>query len=479
MAKKIRLATKDERTVLDGVRIRLINPDEQMRWDDLITQEHYLRNAQMVGERLCYVAEYQGQWVALMGWAAPAWHLKAREEWLCWTEAQRKVRLHLLAQNTRFLIRADRHQVPNLGSRLLKMVCQGLSEDWYLAYRHPILAVESFIDPQLHEGSAYKAAGWTPLGYTAGFGRVGEDFYLPHERPKQLWVKSLIADAPAVFSAELLPAPWTAYEKALPPGCGQANDQLTSLYDRFSALSDARKGQGKRHRLATVLSIVACAKLAGVKWGYRHIFRYARGLKKLQRKALRCWIHPRTGAYTVPSESCFLRVLGNLDGPHFEAIVTRWQKEVLGQEPEPELVAIDGKTVLHSGVHLTGAVSVPSLHCLGLEPVPDKTNEIMAARTLLRRLDIVGRPVMLDALHTQHETVQQLLYENGADYLLPLKDNQPTLLKTAQSLLPAGVSPSSGHLRAQPRTAGTAGDCGDRNPAHPTGLGGSGATPAD
>ena len=53
---------------------------------------------------------------------------------------------------------------------------------------------------------------------------------------------------------------------------------------------------------------------------------------------------------------------------------------------------------------------------------------------------------MMDALHTHHETVHQILYECEAEYLLPIKDNQPTLLKTAQTLLPADVSPYSCHF---------------------------------
>lgn len=446
MAKPIRLAIKDEKQVFQGMDVRLLRPDEQIRWNQLMAEEHYLHSAHLVGERLCYVVEYQGQWLALLSWSAATQHLKAREEWLGWTPAQKRARLHLLAQNSRFLILADRHQVPNLASRVLKLVCQRLSEDWYLTYRHPILAVESFIDPQLHAGTGYKAAGWTRLGYTAGFARVEQDFYQLHERPKQLWVKSLVDQAPAVLSAPQLPAPWSGYEKIPPSRCVQSGAHLSSLYERLVGLVDERKGQGKRHRLATVVAIIACAKLGGVKWGYRHIHRYAKGLKKPQRKALRCWIHPRTGEYHVPSESCFFRVLRDLDRLHFEAILTGWQRAVLGQEPELELVAIDGKTVGHTGVHLTGAVQVPSLRSLGVEPVPDKTNEIIAARTLLRRLDLESRVTMLDALHTHHETAQLILYEKGGDYLLPLKENQPTLFKTAQTLLPESVSPYGGRV---------------------------------
>jgi hypothetical protein len=71
-----------------------------------------------------------------------------------------------------------------------------------------------------------------------------------------------------------------------------------------------------------------------------------------------------------------------------------------------------------------------------------KENEIPAARRLLARLPITGRLVSLDAMHTQQQTAGQIVLEAGADYLLTLKDNQPTLLETAQTLLPSAFFPS-------------------------------------
>jgi hypothetical protein len=61
--------------------------------------------------------------------------------------------------------------------------------------------VESFVDRQLFHGTAYQAAGWTLLGSTAGFGRQAEDFYVRHDRPKQLWVRALDPAGPAALQA--------------------------------------------------------------------------------------------------------------------------------------------------------------------------------------------------------------------------------------------------------------------------------------
>jgi hypothetical protein len=91
-----------------------------------------------VGEQLRYVAEYQGQWVALMSWSAAAYKLKRREEWIGWSDKQKRRRLPLVVNHSRFLILKDFH-VPNLASRVMKLGLQRLSSDWEQAYHHGVL----------------------------------------------------------------------------------------------------------------------------------------------------------------------------------------------------------------------------------------------------------------------------------------------------------------------------------------------------
>jgi hypothetical protein len=458
MAKPLRLPGTAEQRVLDELEIALLlEPGAQARWNQLMVEGHYLHNATLVGEQLRYAASYRGQWLALLGWSAAAWHLAAREAWLQWSEDQRRTRLPLLAQNSRFLILAERTQFPNLGTRAMKLCLARLSEDWQAQHGHPLLAVESFVDRQLFHGTLYKAANWTLLGPTAGFGRVAEDFYVPHGRPKQLWVRALHPQAQQWLSAPALPAPLQSFETPLPVRCELTPGALSSLRARFATVTEFRSGQGKRHRLATVLAISACAKLAGVIGGYSAIASYAQNLTRPQRRALHCWVNEATQEYEVPSESCFLRVLQGAAPLEVEAVTLAWQDAVLGPNTDP-LVAIDGKTLKHSGVHLVGAISLPSHRCLGVEPVADKSNEIPAAQKLIARAPILpGQMVSLDAMHTQHKTVAQILYDKGADYLLPIKGNQSGLLETAQTLLPESVSPSSGPGGGQSQPAGTPG----------------------
>jgi hypothetical protein len=310
MAKPLRLPATEEQRVLDESQIHLLlDRDQQEQWNELVIQQHYLHTATLVGERLRYAVSFQGQWLALLGWSAAAWHLAPREAWLQWSEDQRRRRLPFLAQNSRFLILADRTQFPNLGTRAMKLCLDRLSEDWQAHHGHPILAVESFVDGQLFRGTIYKASNWTMLGPTAGFGRVAEDFYVSHQRPKQLWVRALHPQARDWLSAAELPAPLQGHENPLPIRCDLNAGQLGSLRECLAHVTEFRKGQGKRHRIPTVLAISACAKMAGVMGGYGGIASYAKNLTRPQRRALHCWFNEETKEYEVPSESCFLRVL--------------------------------------------------------------------------------------------------------------------------------------------------------------------------
>jgi len=464
LKKLARGPTLDEPSLLQQLQVRLIEPAEKTRWNQLVRQHHYLKSAQLVGEQLRYVAtDADGNWLALLGWNAAARHLKAREGSIEWSEDQRAARLHLLAQNSRLVILAPRQQLPNLASRALKLCLVRLSADWQQQYRHPIVMVESFVDREQFQATAYKASGWLPLGYSAGFKRVARDFYQRHHRPKELWVKELDPQAWDWLRAEALPPQLAPYEKAVPPACSVPTAQLPSLFERFQQVTDWRQALGKRHRLATVLAIVALACLAGVGQGYRAVSRFAQRLTQRQRQALRCWVHPDTGRRHVPSEAVFQRVLHHVPGGPVEAILRQWQHDLLGPVPATDAVVIDGKEVRGGDVMLVNAIAQPSQRLLGVEAVAAKTNEIPTARKLIQRLDLTGRTVQLDGMHTQHQTVHQILYDQGGDYSLILRDNQPTLLETAQALLPADLPPCTGTEAGPGRTLGIP---GDRHPDH-------------
>src|ERR1039458_8652624 len=94
-----------EPLLLEGVTVGLIEDSERERFDGEIAAKHYLKNANAVGRVLRYVAEYRGQWVALLVFSSPVFHIKLRDQWLEWSPRQVKERRHLIAQNARLLDR--------------------------------------------------------------------------------------------------------------------------------------------------------------------------------------------------------------------------------------------------------------------------------------------------------------------------------------------------------------------------------------
>jgi hypothetical protein len=435
---------------LPALELRLIRPDERAHFDQTLAERHYLHNATLVGETLRYVAVApDGRWLALIAWASPALHLRPRDRWIGWSEPQRAARLRLVAQNSRFCLLCERATYPNLASHLLARCTRRLPEDWLAAHGHTVLVGESFVDPDLYEGTCYKAAGWQPLGPTGGFARDHRDYYVDLEHPKQLWVRALHPQALAWLRADPLPAALAAQLPAPPLRSPYKSAQLDSLWQLFhDQLTDLRARRGKRHLLATILTIAAAATVTGER-GPKGFAKFAALLSQPQRRHLRCVPHKKTGALVVPSEPTFRRAFRRLDRARFHELLAQWMAE---HDPEKlTALAVDGKTVKRSRandgrpVHLMGAIAHHSQRLLNQIPIAEKSNEIPAFRPLLEPLPLGGALVTADAEHCQRAHAQFLLYEKGADYLVLAKGNQPTLEALAQSKLRGGFSPSVWH----------------------------------
>lgn len=144
-------------------------PDEAL-FNGLMEQHHYLGYTQPVGEHLKYMAFAGGRPVAALAWSSAPRHLGARDRFIGWSPAARLKNIHLLAYNTRFLI-LPWVIVPHLASHLLGRVARAIAGDWQRAYGHPVLYLETFVDPQRFRGTCYLAANWKRLGLTTGRGK--------------------------------------------------------------------------------------------------------------------------------------------------------------------------------------------------------------------------------------------------------------------------------------------------------------------
>lgn len=459
-----RLPTEKEQKLVDSVRVRPIVASERTRFMRQLERHHYLGALQPVGEQMIYVAETgRGGWRALLVFCAAAKHLRYRDQWIGWSSEQRRRRLALVANNARFLI-VPEHAVPNLATRVMGLALDRLSADWQERYGHPLAVVETFVDPEHFQGTVYKAGGWTELGLTQGCGRVGRDYYERHNKPKRLFARELSRKARQGLQAEPLKPAWATVEAKVSPRCTHKAKEIRSLIEHLKTVPEFRK-RFQSYPLSSLLGMVALAYLCGAPRGQQDLAKFARQMSHGQRRALgiRC---NRQRHCPSPSQPTFSRLLKAVDAQRVEAALLAFQAQVRGPAPKDDLVAIDGKAAKRSGGEMIlNAVSVPSLHYLGSEPVPvDKTNEIPVARTLMDRLDLEDRLVGLDALHTQTETACKLIQEAGADYLLTVKGNQKGVQQTLQTLLaatPAAFSPSGDNpndgldRRAQPGSTGT------------------------
>jgi predicted transposase YbfD/YdcC len=423
----------DEQTILEGLQVRpLTGSDDLARCDEHIVAEHYLHEATLVGEHLRYAATFQGRWLAVATWSAAALHLKARDQCIGWTAEQCRRRRPLLANNSRLLVLPDCHG-PNLISRFMKLMLGRLSSDWLERWGHPLAMVESFVDPQRFQGTAYKVSGWSQLGPTAGWKRDAADFYLKHDAPKQIWVRELVSKACVKLRAPELPAAWACAELDLIPRCRVKAGEIRSLMEWLrQELVEFRRPQALAYPLAGMIALIVMALATGVRKGPDDLAQFADTLSQGQLRALRFRTDAPTGRIRCPKKTVFHTVLNAVDGPVLEGLLLRWQEQLLGPVHDP-VVIVDGKKMRHGGVEMVNAVS-GSGRFLGGVITQAKSNEIPAARQVLRQLDLAGKTVLADALHTNVETARQILHQQGGDYLMSVKGNQPTMQKTLESL---------------------------------------------
>ena len=412
---------------LDDLQVVLAQPTHLPRIGELLQAHHYLGDLTPVGERLYYLAtDAQGNWLAILVFSAAAKHIRYRDQWIGWNNEQRRRRLSLITNNSRFLI-LPAGRILNLGSRALKLACQRLGQDWEDRYGHPVVAVETFVDPETFSGAVYRASGWKELGLTDGWGRCGRDYYVRHDRPKRLFVKELIPQATRALQAEQLKGSLAQVEAEVPPRCTVRAKIIGPLTEHFKSLPEYRDRVESYPRW-TLATIILLAMLCEAPRGQTDLEKFARGFNQGQRRKLGIRRN-RQGHYPAPSQSTFSRFLAGIDAAALEASLREVQTRVRGPAPEKEIVVLDGKEPKHgSGASVLSAVSVPSQYYLGSAVVSEKTNEIpVAQQQLLPAMDLVGRLVSLDALHTQDETARVIVLEGGGDYVLTVKGNQPTL----------------------------------------------------
>lgn len=398
--------------------------------------EHFLGERPGAGDTLYQVVEDgEGRWCGLLLWCSASLKLKERDVWIGWDHHQRSERLKLVINNARFLI-PDAARKPNMASRVLAVAASSVGTLYEERYGYRPLLAETFTDPRHHKGTCYRAAGWAPLGETAGYGREREDFYTEHGAAKCIWVRPLEADATARLRArELGPQQQAARVEGKGAHRVLPSAQRRSLYEALREVPDPRRAAGRQYPAAAVLTVVCLGLLSGA-GTLSSIHRLVVRMSDAERRHIGFRAKRGTQQYPPPSYHTIRHLLRLMDLHALAGVLNGWLQEHAGLLPRH--LALDGKDVRNSLGMIVSLVDTETGIPVALTAAPGKGHEFKAAQRLLRSEEVCleGMCVSADALHCQRETARIITHEKGGDYVLQVKGNQPSLQDVARFAVP-------------------------------------------
>ena len=212
-------------------------------------------------------------------------------------------------------------------------------------------------------------------------------------------------------------------------------NQIDDLLDGLRALPDPRHKQGLRHRKISILAIAICAVLCGAR-SYAAIAEWAKRCSQKMLKRLWCRFDEKTQRYVSPSEPTIRRLLQSIDAEAVDQSLGGWLRGLF----TGDAIGFDGKVLKGarredgSQVHPLSAFVHQEGITVAQRQIAAKSNEIPAARPLLEPLDLKGKVITADAMHTQRQLAQFLVEEKDAHYCFTVKDNQQTLKEDIAAL---------------------------------------------
>jgi hypothetical protein len=335
---------------LSEIRVRPVERSEEAQYQEQMAREHYLGALAKISETVWYVATWREQWVAQLSLSASALKCGVRDRWIGWDFRMQYGRLKLIANNSRFLILPDWH-LPNIGSRVLSLTERRVVADWQIRFGHPLLLLETFVDPRRFHGGVYRAANWLELGLTQGYRRTREGYSAEANAPKRVFVRPLCRDA----RAQLTHPRREHLQLTEVPKILLSAEQMRQLPQCFKTITDPRRSQGRRHPLSVVLGIAAGATLCGMR-GYKAISDWADALGQKARERFGC--RRERGRYVVPSEFIIRDCLIRIEPGALDRALNVWNQAWGAQD---EALAMDGKTMknaLDEAGHQTHIMSV-------------------------------------------------------------------------------------------------------------------------
>jgi len=379
--------------------------------ESVLSRCHPLGTKKAIGRRLAYAAHIDDEWVAVLLFDTAVDRNKYRAAEIGWTPNIEVKNREYIACNSRFAILPLYQNVPNLASKVLGLVAARISEDWKQHYKIPLLALETYVDPDhnQNQGTCYEAAGWKNLGISSGYEKKNGE----RTHGKYYLFKTLHPDSYAALASEL-PHPLITGAKEV---SGKSSNNYTldlsridwkSLQRALKEVPDPRRRSGV-YKFVPLLSLCVIAVLCG----YTQYRQIADWISKLSPEQLMRFGLP---GHRTPNERSIGKFLSRIDSEKLHHVLTSWLLKEFPENRKVKAIQIDGKALRGYSSQVKERKSLLNVYADGLgivlQQVPTVGLDERAAAKEAIAQDahglLEGSVVVGDALHTDQGLARAL-----------------------------------------------------------------------
>ena len=379
--------------------------------ETLLSRCHPLGTKKAIGWRMCYAASYRGEWIAVLLFDRAVKRNKHREERIGWSKEQAEARVRHIANNSRFLIVPRYQGIKNLASKVLSLATDRISRDWMKHYGIPLLAVETYVDPEQndHQGTCYLAAGWEKLGYSSGYEAHNQE----RTHSKWYFLKALHKDSYAALCSEIPHALLTGVKEV----SGVTNNnyvldaskiKIEELRSALEKIQDPRGRQGRRYAFVPLLSLCICAVVSGYTQ-YRQIADWIRKLPAPERAKF------GLPGDQVPDETTISYFIRKIDPVQLQTVLQGWLLKTYKKGVGFSEICLDGKALRATSADPGLQKGVLNVFATELGIVIDHFpsakgggEKIPARQFVNSGIELSDKIILADALHTDRELVETL-----------------------------------------------------------------------
>jgi len=310
------------------IRIQRITEKEDINlWNEYVDRYHYLKYRKPIGTHSRYfIVSGECERIilgCLLFSATAVYSMARRDQWIDWNEKDRKKRLNLILNNSRFLI-FPWVEVKNLASKSLSIISRQIADDWERDHGYRPVLLETFVDPSKYKGTGYQASNWQQIGQTSGYNwnqtADGQD-----NSPKDIYIYPLTNDFRSILKNEVSPK---AYEEQVRKISEKrrglkTNDPFIRLWQKIMDIVSVQaqeydqKWQKRKRLIDTMLIILFVFRLV-----------FSKNNQGYQTTIIELWDQCRRMNFTLPqtkpvAASALCNARKKLDADIFKNINTR------------------------------------------------------------------------------------------------------------------------------------------------------------